>query len=568
MAFRERIELVVDVITGNTNSSLRNLKNDIGEADGAFAKLKVAGSGAFDFIKQNAVGFGLAAGAAITGFAVKAVGDFQEVALGAGQLRDSLGITADEASRLQEVAGDLGIGVDSVETAIGRMNRTAEASPEHFDAIGASIARNKDGTIDVIGTFENAAEAIDKIPDAGKRAEAAQQIFGRGWQDIAELIRYGADGIRDSMESVESAKVVDDSDIERARKFRDTMDELKGVLESVSIAVGERVVPLVEAAGEAILGVKTALDTLKDALPEGQAGDEFWTFLTGSALDQVKRIPELIGQLGDQIGDLGEPTISASVAMGELGTAADFTGGEFESLDGEVDSAGESMERASGKGFILGDALDFIDTKYRSMRDNISSDQSLIDLERQFGDVLTAGLEAFTANANGAIDAREKTLDHESSVNSLKNQIIDYAEEIGNVPPEWLTEILALVDDGQLDEAKRKVDELDGRVAHVQVRVSNPAGEHFIDSPHGSGRAAGGPVTAGTVYPVGERGPELFVPNSNGTIIPNNRLGGGGTASTINLTVNVTAPPGVNEYEWGRKIAAESARFLRYSGAT
>ena len=52
----------------------------------------------------------------------------------------------------------------------------------------------------------------------------------------------------------------------------------------------------------------------------------------------------------------------------------------------------------------------------------------------------------------------------------------------------------------------------------------------------GGGRAVGGPVNAGTSYVVGERGPELFMPNTSGTIVPNNRLGGQGTV--INLTVN------------------------------
>lgn len=52
----------------------------------------------------------------------------------------------------------------------------------------------------------------------------------------------------------------------------------------------------------------------------------------------------------------------------------------------------------------------------------------------------------------------------------------------------------------------------------------------------GGGKAAGGPVTGGTTYLVGEKGPELFTPGSSGNIIPNNRLGGGG--STINITVN------------------------------
>jgi hypothetical protein len=38
------------------------------------------------------------------------------------------------------------------------------------------------------------------------------------------------------------------------------------------------------------------------------------------------------------------------------------------------------------------------------------------------------------------------------------------------------------------------------------------------------GKAAGGPVTKGRTYLVGERGPELIVPNTGGTVIPNSRL--------------------------------------------
>jgi len=51
------------------------------------------------------------------------------------------------------------------------------------------------------------------------------------------------------------------------------------------------------------------------------------------------------------------------------------------------------------------------------------------------------------------------------------------------------------------------------------------------------GLALGGPVSAGTPYMVGERGPELFMPSRGGSIIPNNALGGGST----NVVVNVDA---------------------------
>jgi hypothetical protein len=64
---------------------------------------------------------------------------------------------------------------------------------------------------------------------------------------------------------------------------------------------------------------------------------------------------------------------------------------------------------------------------------------------------------------------------------------------------------------------------------------------NVIDRVFGGGRAAGGPVNAGTTYLVGERGPELFTPSGSGSIIPNHRLGGGG--ASINLTVNGAIDP-------------------------
>jgi len=56
-----------------------------------------------------------------------------------------------------------------------------------------------------------------------------------------------------------------------------------------------------------------------------------------------------------------------------------------------------------------------------------------------------------------------------------------------------------------------------------------------VGSVFGGGKAAGGAVIGGTTYLVGERGPELFMPGRNGTIVPNGAMGG------TNVTVNVDA---------------------------
>ena len=50
--------------------------------------------------------------------------------------------------------------------------------------------------------------------------------------------------------------------------------------------------------------------------------------------------------------------------------------------------------------------------------------------------------------------------------------------------------------------------------------------------------AKGGRAAGGKSFLVGEKGPELFVPRSTGTVVPNNKLGGGGSTSVV---VNVDA---------------------------
>jgi len=69
--------------------------------------------------------------------------------------------------------------------------------------------------------------------------------------------------------------------------------------------------------------------------------------------------------------------------------------------------------------------------------------------------------------------------------------------------------------------------------------------------PIGGTRAAGGPVTGGQQYMVGEQGPELFVPNQSGSIVPNNALGG-----QINVTVQAGAFLGSSDdaREFARRI--------------
>jgi len=57
---------------------------------------------------------------------------------------------------------------------------------------------------------------------------------------------------------------------------------------------------------------------------------------------------------------------------------------------------------------------------------------------------------------------------------------------------------------------------------------------NFFSSLFGGKRASGGPIMKGRPYVVGEAGPEVIVPDTNGNVVPNNGLGGGAVTYNIN----------------------------------
>jgi hypothetical protein len=67
-----------------------------------------------------------------------------------------------------------------------------------------------------------------------------------------------------------------------------------------------------------------------------------------------------------------------------------------------------------------------------------------------------------------------------------------------------------------------------------------------IRSQQYTGRALGGPVMGGNPYIVGENGPELFTPNTTGSITRNDQLGMGGVTN-INFTIQANDAQGFDD---------------------
>ena len=118
------------------------------------------------------------------------------------------------------------------------------------------------------------------------------------------------------------------------------------------------------------------------------------------------------------------------------------------------------------------------------------------------------------------------------------------------------------------DAIRRLITQLDranDRAIHFNaLRSQDPSGRTYR-----GGVQQGGYVRGGTPYLVGERGPEIMVPNQSGRVIPNAGIGphmrGGRAGAVYNVTVN--AGMGADGNAIGREVVQALQRYERANGA-
>jgi len=509
-------------------AAFANFKTAVGDAEGGMAKFKAGSTVAMDSVKANAGTLAMAGGAALADFAIKGVQAFQELALSAGKFADATGLSVEEASKFIEVAGDIGIEAGTVETAIGKLNKTIGADADKVRDLGVDLVYLADGALDVNATFLNTIQRIKDIKDPAEKAKVASQLLGKGWQSMSELIEMGSDDLQKSLDGVSEAKVINPEELKKAKELRDIMDVLKGKVEDLSLSIGGSLVPVLGDLG-AVLDVgldvrnvfksipgatwmsenltplaltKTALGGVADA-----AGFVFDLFTSekevipvfakdlANAREDAKTFRTAIQNARNPLNELATAADSASVAIVKADTAWKNLTGEFDqvvALDKATEALGK-MEAAAEEAFATGayddlvtyneKAAEFIDTleTIAGTMDGISSKEILFKFKTEGS---AAALEYANYLARGA--------------------------EYGGLSAE---DALGL--------------------AGISIGSNNTNGRFR------GARANGGPVMGGSSYLVGERGAEIFTPSTSGNITPNNALGGGGT---INITVTSADP--------------------------
>lgn len=545
MGLVERIKIVFDVDDGPGVKGLRSIRTEMANAEGATGKLKAGFSGAFDMVKQNAAPIALAAAGAFVAFAAKGVQAFQETALAAGKFSDATGIAVEDASRLIEVSNDLGISTGTIQSAMQRFSKTVADGKAPLKDWGVEIVRAKDGSVDAYESFINAATAIGRIKDPTERAKAAQQAFGKSYGEIAEMMEMSADQLRAKLASVSDEKVIDEGEVDKARKFRDAVNDLKDRVEDLSIKLGQALVPMLTDVAEAVGAVD---DAAEKVVGEGGLGKLLsWA----GKLSPLGQITDTINNLKDAFGtELQGNIADTAFQVDEVGAAGEETAGEIDHMDVVI------RDFNMGTGADFKKAAEAAAEATRKWKDDVAALLGKLDAKDAF-----ANFEESMWNYRAQVDPSDQ------STRDYVRSLAEMIEGLAGVPPETKARLIAELDQGDIASVESYLQTW-GKGINVPVRFQGQGSIGFEKNATGTDFFRGGRTL------VGEEGPEFVDLPRGSKVYPRHETaqmqmaspgssgtgGGDGGGITMHTTVQVMGNVyGVDDFD-ARIRAAIDAR--------
>ena len=523
---------------------------------------------------------GAIAGLSIAGL-TKLVNEALQYGEAIGQASIKSGLSTEAISELAFAAEGAGLQLSDLSSALGKLQvNTSKAQSgaknlkESFAELG--IRFEKFRLADADRQFEALAEAINRVPEETDKARLATEIFGESGARLLPLFSQGAEGIRKAREEAERLGItLSAEEQEKLQKAGDAMGELK----RASAALGrELVITLAPALTE-------TSNFLKDMIPLARSVGSELASLAAEISNVFKKAAD------SAIGNNISQSLKNSSPILQAATAG------FALLKKEAKEAMEAEKEAARKPYLYlppgGNAVNDLLTKPRKPTDEeFATRQEAVDfLRSQSRPRGERGVSAGFDEATTRYENERKVLE------DLDRSIAEQQEQIFKDNSEAISQYLDTIERESLDtlEVQKSVFEelgatIEGSLADAFYNASTGArgfADTVLDSfkriladraaaevvqlfgglfggkrdpgagggsgtsgalgslisgallgGFGGARAAGGPVTSGMGYLVGEKGPEFFMPRQSGTIIPNGVLRGNGAVS-ISMPVSI-----------------------------
>lgn len=458
----------------------------------------------------------------------------------AAQVRDLKAITGESAeatSRLIQFTDDFGVSSDDLSASMRVLTKNG-------------LVPNKDTIIALAKEYQS-------IQDPLQRNEFLIQNLGRASTGYTNLLSQNTDELQRNFDAVSSNLILTEKQLAQAEQLRLSQDQLNDTWEGLSITVGSVLTPAFAAWVDLINRALSQPDTLR-------IGWEGLIPIFGPLITTMQNLGDSQNRLAAEAQNVVNAQDAQKTSTGELAVTQEEAAAASQKLldmNKQLVSTTQAMQNAENS----------YNQKFKSLTDE------RISLEEKIKEAKTQGSKTTVAELNGYMEklvevkSREFELGKERE-KQTKQFISDMLlqelavggltevelEEFGKQQVAWglwSKDIQEKARAAQAEAQKviEKIRAVEGKSVEIKVNTTYTSTGTSGTIP---GRAAGGPVAAGNLYQVGEKGPEMFVPWTNGTIIPNgagsNVSGGnpvtssvgGGTSVVIHL--NLTYAPGIS----------------------
>jgi hypothetical protein len=249
---RSTLEVLVDV--KNAQQGASDIRG-VGKAATDTGQSAESAGGGF---KQMAGQIAVAAGGARVArkgfdFLKGAADNAAQLARDTAKLTRQTGMDTESASAWVSMAKSRNIETSQLTrafTAFSQKLRGAEggskAAVKAFEDLGLSQEQLKGMNFDQ--TLMATADAFEKLPAGADKAALAQQLFGRGAQDLLPLLNLGSEGLREQMDVMKKhGLTMDKEGVQKGLELAKAQREITATVEGLKLQIGTALIPVMVA---------------------------------------------------------------------------------------------------------------------------------------------------------------------------------------------------------------------------------------------------------------------------------------------------------------------------------
>jgi len=417
-----------------------------------------------------------------------------------------LGMSTEETSRLVQASDDLFISQEKLQTAM--------------------LAASRQGIDVSINGLKSLSDQYLKLNPGVDRAQFLMQKFGRSGADMGKLMEVGADGIDAATAAIADNLIVTADSAENIKEYKLAVDELNDAWTGVKLTVGNEVMPSLTALLILIADLSSGTKTLTKS-----AADYLNTIFKGTVLESnySKHLKDITSALKNQSG--------ASVILSDdIGRLADNSAKAFMSIAESLSQTEEAYlsgveENNAEMLSLYEERARLISLGYSEQSTKIKEIDAALDTNAQKAEENAAAHELATRRI--ILSYAEQLLAADGLTQGEVNYLLEKGEAWGIYAEGTAEEAAKVIEEAsKVANAINEIPEL--HITEIRTVYTYSGGAQSGGSQQGipfnnqmEAQASGGPVFGNTPYLVGEQGPEVFVPNGSGSIVPNNALGGG-----------------------------------------